>query len=531
MTNDSRLFPPRPQWEAKGYRPDEYSRWLLGDWRPIEELWAELGIDPSRPQPAEIQLEEWLFDTTAGPERRAAEARYVHGHLLKPGDIARTDWRTRCAKPPYDRLPIPRANVPAGLILSRDGDAWVREDRIRDTALPFYEGRMIGLCDFSQKGWVSGKGRRAVWREIPWTEKRIEPQYLMDREDYLIDAASTRGLKLAFMDITSSTNVRTMIMSPVPDLPCGNKTPILAHAHLDVARTVELLAIGTSVVFDWAVRQRLSGTTLNWYIVESLALPSPNSCVDGLYTKTARVSLSGVAFAPEWLRIRRVVTRPHLHACSPQERVRTIAMLDAVVAAIMGLSMSDLSHVLAECDKPSGDIDGQQRKGFWRIEKDKDPELRSTVLALVAFHDLEAKIAAAGGDREQGVEAFLTQNHGEGWMLPEELRLADYGLGHDERAKRLQPVVSRLGLRFYDSQLIQSDRESWCECQLHARNLLGARGYAALRNENVQSPQLDRDLRDFSDEPLRRVAERGLAYRIGYTLRDDQGDLFEGSHD
>ena len=51
MTNDSRLFPPRPQWEAKGYRPDEYSRWLLGDWRPTEELWKELGVDPSRPQP------------------------------------------------------------------------------------------------------------------------------------------------------------------------------------------------------------------------------------------------------------------------------------------------------------------------------------------------------------------------------------------------------------------------------------------------------------------------------------------------
>ena len=31
MTNDSRLFPPRPRREAKGYRPDEYSRELLGD--------------------------------------------------------------------------------------------------------------------------------------------------------------------------------------------------------------------------------------------------------------------------------------------------------------------------------------------------------------------------------------------------------------------------------------------------------------------------------------------------------------------
>ena len=40
-------------------------------------------------------------------------------------------------------------------------------------------------------------------------------------------------------------------------------------------------------------------------------------------------------------------------------------------------------------------------------------------------------------------EAFLAQNDGEGWMLPETLRLADYGLGHDERAqKNPQPVAS-----------------------------------------------------------------------------------------
>ena len=85
MTNDSHLFPPRPEWETKGYRPDEYSRWLLGDWRPMEELWEMLGVDPSQPEPAEIELEDWLFDTTAGPERREAEARFVHGHWLKPG--------------------------------------------------------------------------------------------------------------------------------------------------------------------------------------------------------------------------------------------------------------------------------------------------------------------------------------------------------------------------------------------------------------------------------------------------------------
>ena len=74
------------------------------------------------------------------------------------------------------------------------------------------------------------------------------------------------------------------------------------------------------------------------------------------------------------------------------------------------------------------------REDSGELTETKDPELRHTVLTLVAFHDLESKIDAAGGDSERGIEAFLAQNHGEGWMLPETLRLADYGLGHDERA-------------------------------------------------------------------------------------------------
>ena len=69
------------------------------------------------------------------------------------------------------------------------------------------------------------------------------------------------------------------------------------------------------------------------------------------------------------------------------------------------------------------------------MDNDRPPEHRLTILSLVAFHDLQEKIAACGGDVKQGIDAFCTQNDGEGWMLPETLRLADYGLGHDDRAK------------------------------------------------------------------------------------------------
>ena len=70
-------------------------------------------------------------------------------------------------------------------------------------------------------------------------------------------------------------------------------------------------------------------------------------------------------------------------------------------------------------------------------------------------------------------------------MLPETLRLADplLGLGHDARALELQPVASALGPRFYDWQLVQDAAESWRECELHARNLLGAEGFDKLKAE------------------------------------------------
>ena len=140
-----------------------------------------------------------------------------------------------------------------------------------------------------------------------------------------------------------------------------------------------------------------------------------------------------------------------------------------------------------ECDSSlSGDIGIEgpnDPKGFWRVDKDKDPELRQTVLTQVAFHDLQQKIDEAGGDRDAGIEAFCNQNDGEGMDDPETLRLADYGLGHDERANEHQPVAERLGPRFFDWQLAQDAEESWKECHLHASNQLGEEGYRALMDE------------------------------------------------
>lgn len=478
MTNDSKLFPPRPVWEAKGYRPDEYSRWLLGDWRPIEELWRELGVDPARAVPTEVELEDWLFDTSAGPERRMAEARFAHGYLLKPGDVARTEWRLRCAQPPYDSLPVPRADISAGIILSREADAWIREERVEDVALPLYEGRMIGQFDFSQKGWVSGKGRSALWRDIPWERKVIEPQYLMGAQTYResVDEPGDQWTRAAFMDVTSATNTRTVIASAIPPLPCGNKVPVLESRS-----PLLLSALLSTFAFDFVARRRLTGLSLNYFILAEFALPLTPASVAKLGSLTLNLQAPAVLFAPEWLSVASPTSPPAAWALTPASRLTAAAQIDALSLGAFNLALDEARFLLLG---DQGSTAGVDPKGFWRVDKDKDPELRQTVITLAAFDDLMEKTGMCGGDRDAGIDAFLGQSDGEGWMLPETLCLADHGLGDDERAKQPQPVASRLGPRFFDWQLIQSPEESWRECHLHARNLLGKSEYVQIQDRN-----------------------------------------------
>ncbi|MBK7758733.1 MAG: hypothetical protein IPI35_20515 [Deltaproteobacteria bacterium] len=159
-------------------------------------------------------------------------------------------------------------------------------------------------------------------------------------------------------------------------------------------------------------------------------------------------------------------------------------MLDAIVAALYGLHRDDFAWILRDCDHPAARLSEHSfcraldPKGFWRVDKAQDPELRHSVLSLVAFDDLTRAIVAAGS-REAGIQAFCDQHDGDGWMLPETLTLAELGLTrsvdvgvYDDRARAPQPVRNRLGERFLPWQLAQSPEESWAECERHAKAIL-----------------------------------------------------------
>ena len=257
----------------------------------------------------------------------------------------------------------------------------------------------------------------------------------------------------------------------------------------------------------------MSGTTLNWHIVESLALPPPKPTPEALIRQYARLALSDIHFAPDWLRFG-TGTTTQTAARTPHERIRVTAMVDAAIAAIMGLSTSDLRHILAECDLPNGTPPAHP-KGFWRVDKDKPPEQRQTVLTLLAFDALHQH---GNGDPQRGLT--LPTGQADGWPLPETIHLADHGLGQDARAQHHQPVASRLGPRFHDWQLAQTADEGTRERHLHARNLLGELAYARLLR------QLERPHAKPAEERLPRVAEQRARYGADQA-DEDQTDILE----
>ncbi|EUC21457.1 Eco57I restriction-modification methylase domain-containing protein [Paraburkholderia hospita] len=420
MTNDSKLFPPLPKWQAQGFEPDEYGHWLKGPWTEYE-----------------------------GPK-----------------NILQRD---------------------AELVLSRDGSRAIRLGEIERVALPVYEGRMIGQFDFSEKGWVSGTGRSAVWRDIPIAGKVLEPQYLMSLEDYRNSfdkaglARSIRGLKVGFMDVSSATNSRSMISSTIWDKPCGNKVPLLA-AGGDERSALALVAALNSFAFDFALRVRLGGLTINYFIAEECSLPKNEPLPSEFFEKV----FSLVAGTDPAFSILRQSFGPTFHSCSAlttHERLRLRAIIDAVMFWRYGLNFEDARHILSDCDLPETAYSGIQGrhlnpKGLWRAGKYERPESRHAVLSLIALHDLSTK----------GIDEFLRQNDGEGWLIPEYIRLADFGLGHDERAREPQPVARLLGARLLESQASNDQETLWLECVAHAEQI---RRLVPLEDASTQTDGLE----------------------------------------
>jgi hypothetical protein len=258
-------------------------------------------------------------------------------------------------------------------------------------AVPFFEGRMIGQHDCSQKGWVKGKGRTAVWRVIPFDNKTIEPQYLMPLETLVSWPKANGGIKIAIMDITSSTNTRSMISVATSYFPFGHSAPVLTVHKGDFSKTLFVSAVLNSFVFDFAARPRVGGVHFTWFVLDECPLPrlpsNASPYLDQLATDTARLALLHRRFAPEWLKLRHLYPNvaatewKRLWAVTEADRLRLRVEIDALCAELYGLTPDDFDWIVRDDPKDS--------KGFYRVDRQLPFRERLTGLAAAAFRALK----------------------------------------------------------------------------------------------------------------------------------------------
>ena len=260
---------------------------------------------------------------------------------------------------------------------------WVNEDG--DVALPLYEGRMIGQFDFSQKGYVSGRGRSAVWRDIAFDNKVIEPQFLVAEDTVKEWSKAVRGAKLAFMDVASATNARSFIGSYLKNYPANHKTPVFTVADGDLSTTALAAGILNALSFDYSLRSRLGGLSLGWFILEECPFPStiPEAECNAILRNVVRLNLTHSVFAPEWLFFRKSLVGfdkaewKDCWAVTETDRLRQRVETDSLAASLFGLTPDDFDWMLR--DDPSNPT------GFHRVDKHLPFRERLTGLAAAAF--------------------------------------------------------------------------------------------------------------------------------------------------
>ena len=409
-----------------------------------------------------------ILEIRDGRELVLLEKLYEHGVLL--GDQDPGSWQITHRQElhmSHDAEWFVAYSEAENTLAATDIDGiWERGDAA--AAAPLIQGVTIDAFNYNAKGWTHGRGNRAVWSRLPTVSNPVcKPQFLIVDEGAL--GRTARSDKLVYRRVARSTDTRTLIAAAVPGYPVADKTPTMRSKVANA--TFSLMAILNSYTFDSAVRLRCGGTQIDYHVIAGIPLPRPDVIPSNLPLLSIRLGAPAPSFARVWMRNRSAFETTlgwrRLWAVTPHERLRLRSILEAVVAHLYGLDLSDFAWILRDCDHPVAQVCNKpfsrtlDPKGFWRVDKDKDPELRHPVLSLVAFHELN----------RVGPAAFLAQNDGEGWMLPDTLRLADYGLGHDDRARAPQPVAGRLGERFLPWQLEQGVEESWEECRRHAETI------------------------------------------------------------
>ena len=197
-----------------------------------------------------------------------------------------------------------------------------------------------------------------------------------------------RGWMLAWRDISSPTNERTVITTVLPVQGLGGTAHVLLTPY-SVHQAACLLAMLNSLVLDYVDRCKQAGTHVALFIFQQLPVLPPEAFtahdVEFVCERVAKLTRTADDINAVWL-----TDYPSYTFQEPQERLRIQSELDAYIARMYGLTRDELRYILDPKELMGDDFPSETFTVLKKNEKKLYGEYLTARLVLEAFDALEA---------------------------------------------------------------------------------------------------------------------------------------------
>ena len=282
-----------------------------------------------------------------------------------------------------------------GTLFHMSNDSGLFESSPGPGLVPLYEAKMIHHFDHRWATYAGGD--EEATRNVTEEEKadsafEVQPRYWVPKaevEERLAARGWARPWLLGWRDITNATNERTTIASVLPRVGVGNKIPLIFLAHEAAATEAACIqAILSSMTLDYVSRQKIGGTTMNFFIFRQLAVLTPSQVPAGakdfIVPRVARLTCTSASMAG-WAAELGVAIKPALPPC---ERAAVRAELDAYCAHLYGLTRDELRYILDPRDVMGPDYPSETFRVLKEGEIRQHGEYRTRRLVLEAWDRL-----------------------------------------------------------------------------------------------------------------------------------------------
>lgn len=275
---------------------------------------------------------------------------------------------------------------------TRSGTDW---ESGSDRFVPLYEAKMIHQFDHRWAGYAENGADSADIGPEQKADSGFEPipRYWVPQAE-VDDRLATKGWRRSWLmgwrDITNATNERTVIATVFPHVGVGNKLPLMFPERRpeDIAGLIANMA---ALAFDFASRQKIGGTTLNFFILYQLPILPPDFYTESrlafIVPKVLELTYTSNALAP--------FARDLGHDGPPfawdeNRRALLRADLDAFYARAYGLTRDELRYILDPADVKGPDYPSETFRVLKEREISEYGEYRTRRLVLAAWDRMEA---------------------------------------------------------------------------------------------------------------------------------------------